>query len=262
MSLTKVFFILILAVSLFSCGKSEKELAAEKLALAQNLYDMGDTTQALQQLDTIQKMYKGAIQAVVDADKFEKKIYADLLYKKQDEMDSLNVKLVKLEDKFVTEKTEFDRYTQYIHKRQQFKRRWDKSFIQVHLDERGELYISSNYYGDKWLDHTGIRVYDNDLQAKTEKIPLDNVLNHHSDFMDTKWEKVSYRDGADNGVIEFIAKHADLNLKAVFLGSRYYYIILEEYDKQAIIDALALSKALKQKAKLEKEIQSLQSKVG
>ena len=100
------------------------------------------------------------------------------------------------------------------------------------------------------------------IQAKTDTVPLENVLNHHSDFLDTKWEKVSYRNGADNGVIKFIAQHADRNLKAVFLGTRYYYIILETYDKQAIKDALALSKALKSKAKLEKKIQSLQSKVG
>ena len=262
MTLTRVFFIIALAGLLFSCGKSEKELAAEKLALAKNLYEMGDTTQALMQVDTIQKMYKGAIQVIVDADRFEKKIYADLLYKKQDEMDSLNVKLEKLKSKFTTEKTDFDRYTQYIHKRQDFKRRWNKSFIQIHLDERGELYISSNYYGDKWLEHTGLRVYDNDIQAKTDKVPLDNVLNHHSDFLDTKWEKVTYRDGADNGVIEFIAQYADRNLKAVFLGSRYYYIVLENDDKQAIKDALALSKVLKHEAQLKKEIQSLQSKVG
>ncbi|TDO03775.1 hypothetical protein [Sunxiuqinia elliptica] len=262
MTVTRIFLIVVLAATIFACGKSEKELAAEKLALAKNLYEMGDTTQALQQVDTIQKKYKGAIQVMVDANQFKKKIYADLLYKKQDEMDSLKVILEELESKFVTEKTEFDRYTQYIHKRQQFKRRWNKSFIQIHLDERGELYISSNYYGDKWLEHTGLRVYDNDIQAKTKKVPLDNVLNHRSDFMDTRWEKVTYREGADNGVIQFIADHVDRNLKAVFLGSRYYYIILEEYDKQAMKDALELSKALKQKTKLEREIQSLQSKVG
>ena len=262
MNLTKYFFILVLLGMLVSCGKSEKKLAAEKFVLAQNLYKMGDTTEALQQLDTIHKLYKGAVQTIVEASQFKKKIYGDLFYQKQDEMDSLKVKLEKLESKFVKEKTEFDRYTQYIYKRQEFKRRWNKSFIQVHLDERGELYISSNYYGDQWLEHTGIRVYDNDIQAKTKNIPLDNALNHRSDFLDTKWEKVSYRDDAENGIIEFIAQHADRNLKAVFLGSRYYYIVLETYDKQAIVDALALSKVLKQKAKLEQEIKSLQSKVG
>jgi len=257
-----IVFILLIVSILFSSCNNEKKKAAEKLHFAESLYQQGDTVKALQQLDSIQMLYKGAIQSVLSADQFEKKIYADILYRKQDEMDTLQLKLTDLKKNFVTEKTEFDRYTQYIHKKQEFKRRWNKSFIQVHLDERGDLYLSSNYYGEQWLDHTAIRVYDGDLQAKTENVPLDNVLNHRSDFLNTKWEKVTYRDGADNGVIQFIAEHADRNLKAVFLGKRYYYIILEAYDKQAVKDALALSKLLKQEAKLKQEIQSLQSKVG
>ncbi len=38
---------------------------------------------------------------------------------------------------FVKEKTDIDRYTRYIHKRQTFDRAWDRSYIQVHLDETG-----------------------------------------------------------------------------------------------------------------------------
>lgn len=262
MNVIRFFLILVLAVQFVSCGKSEKQLAAEKLQVAERLFEQGDTVQALQQADSVTRLYRGAIQQVVAAGKFKKRIYSEMLYHAQDQMDSVKAEVAELEKNFVTEKTEFDRYTQYIHKRQQFKSRWNKSFIQIYLDERGEIYISSNYYGEQWLDHTGIRVYDGDLQAKTEKVPLDSPLNHHSDFMDTKWEKVSYTDGKENGVIEFIAQNQDRNLKAVFLGKRYYYIVLEQYDKLAFAQALELSKALKRKAKLEQQIKSLQSKVG
>jgi hypothetical protein len=131
----------------------------------------------------------------------------------------------------------------------------------VHLDERGELYLSSNYHGENWLNHTGLRVYDQGDDAKTETIPLDDVNNHRSDFMEAKWEKVSYRNGKDNGAIEFIANNAERRLKAVFLGKEYYYIILETYDKQAVKDALALSKTIKRTIILEAEIQTLQGKL-
>jgi hypothetical protein len=80
--------------------------------------------------------------------------------------------------------------------------------------------------------------------------------------MDLKWEKVSYRNGKDNGVIEFIAKNADRRLKAVFLGKRYYFIILETYDKEAVKKALELSKALKKRKRLETEIQRLQKQLN
>ena len=131
----------------------------------------------------------------------------------------------------------------------------------MHLDERGDLYLSSNYHGKNWLNHTGLRVYDSGDAAKTDSIPLNDTHNHHSDFMEAKWEKVSYRNGKDNGVIEFIANNTDRRLKAVFLGKEYYYIILETYDKNAVKDALALSKAIKTKAKLETEIKGLQKKL-
>lgn len=247
---------------IFSCGKSDEELATEKIQFAQTVYEQGDTAEALLQIDSVKILYPTAVQEIASADQFRNKIYSELLYRKQDELDTLLTSVTELEKNFIEEKTEFDRYTQYIPKRQDPVKRWNKSYIQIHLDERGEMYISSNYYGEEWLNHTGIRVYDNDIQAKTEKVELGSPFNHHSDFMDTKWEQVSYTDGTENGVIEFIAENANRNLKAVFLGDRYYYIILEEYDKQAVVDALQLSKLLKKKLALEAEIKSLQSKVG
>jgi len=262
MKAIRFFLLFLISIQLISCGKSEKQLATEKLRQAEQLFQQGDTLTAIQTADSVRMLYKGAIQQVVASDQFKKKVYGEMLYRAQDELDTLNAGMADLMKNFVEEKTEFDRYTQYIHKRQEFQRRWNKSFIQIYLDERGEIYISSNYYGEQWLDHVAIRVYDGDLQAKTDTVPLGSPLNHHSDFLNTKWEKVTYMDGKDNGVIEFIAQHADRNLKAVFLGKRYYYIILEDYDKQAFVQTLALSKALKRKAKLEKEIKKLQSKVG
>jgi AmiR/NasT family two-component response regulator len=93
-------------------------------------------------------------------------------------------------------------------------------------------------------------------------VPVGSADNHRSDFMDAKWEKVSYRNGKADGVMEFIAAHSARNMKAVFLGKEYYYIVLESYDKQAVIDALALSKALTQKSKLEAEVQALKKKLN
>lgn len=255
-----VIGILFVAV-LFSCGKSYKERAAERLNLAENICAKGDTATALQQLDSVLVLFPEAFESVEKSKELSRKIYSEILFRKQDQIDRLATHLTELENLFVTEKTEYDRYTQYIHKMQNFDRRWDKSFIQVHLDERGELYISSNYYGPQELDHIGLRVYDGVFQAKTDTIPLDVPGNHHSEFMNTHWEKVSYKNGKDNGVIQFIADNADRNLKAVFLGKRMYYIVLEQFDKQAVKDALALSNALKQKIQLSKEIKALQLKV-
>jgi len=252
----------IFILTLFSCGPSEEDKARTKLNLAKSLLEKQDTTNALIQLDSISKLYPEAVYSVNAAKNMANEINFDLLQRKESELDSAKVKISTLEKSFVKEKTEYDRYTQYIHKRQIFQRGWNRSYIQVHLDARGELYLSSNYYGKNWLNHVALRVYDQGDDAKTDSIPLNDPNNHHSDFMEYKWEKVSYRNGASDDVIKFIANNAKRRLKAVFIGKEYYYIILEDYDKIAVKDALALSIALKQKIKLEKEIQALQKKLN
>ncbi len=255
------YLTLFLLAVFVACGPSDEEKARVKLNLAKTLLEKSDTTNALLHLDSIAKLYPEAVYSANAAKNMINDISFELLQKDEAELDSTKVRITGLESSFKKEKTNFDRYTQYIHKRQTFERAWDRSYIQVHLDERGELYLSSNYYGEHWLDHVALRVYDQGEDAKTDSIPLGDPNNHHSDFMELKWEKVSYRNGKSDAVIEFIAQNADRRLKAVYLGNEYYYIILETYDKEAVRDALALSKAIKKRKKLEAEIKCLQGKL-
>lgn len=258
-----IYILTIITVfALISCGPSDEEKARVKMELAKSLLAKQDTANALIQLDSIQKLYPEAIYSSNAAKNLVNEINFDLMQRDESELDSVKVKITDLEKSFVKEKTDYDRYTQYIHKRQTFERAWDRSYIQVHLDERGDISLSSNYHGKNWLNHVALRVYDQGDDAMTDTIPLNSPYNHHSEFMEWKWEKVTYRNGADNGVIEFIANNVNRRLKAVFLGKEYYYIILEDYDKVAVRDALALSKALKKRTKLEKEIQALQKKLN
>lgn len=262
MKILKIIVGIFFLAVLFSCGKSYKKRAAEKFELAVSICENGDSVTALQQLDSIPRLFPEAFETVTKAKELNKKINSEILFRKQDQLDRVNTEIEELAQSFDTEKTEYDQFTQYIHKRQNSEHRWNQSFIQLHLDERGELYISSNYYGAEWLNHVGLRVYDGVFQAKTDTVLLDDPNNHHSEFMNTHWEKVRYKNGKDNGVIQFIADNTERNLKAVFLGKRMYYIVLEQYDKQAVKDALALSNALKSKIKLEKEIKELHKKVN
>lgn len=261
MSNLKIVAGILIFAALCSCGNSYKKRAAEKLDFAVSACEKGDSVVALQVLDSIPVLFPEAFESVAKAKELSQKVNSEILFRKQDQFDRLMNRLTDLEKLFDQEKTEYDRFTQYVHKRQNFERRWNQSFIQLHLDERGELYISSNYYGEQWLNHVGLRVYDGVFQAKTDTVSLEDINNHHSEFMNLHWEKVSYKNGKDNGVIQFIADNADRNLKAVFLGKRMYYIVLEQFDKQAIKDALALSNALKLKIQLEKEIKELHAKV-
>lgn len=245
-----------------ACGPSDEDKARAKLEAVKILLQKQDTTTALLTLDSIPQLFPEAMYSANAAKNQANEVRFEVLQRTESALDTIQLKITELEKNFVQEKTEFDRYMQYTHKRQTFTRAWDRSYIQVHLDERGELYLSSNYHGENWLNHTGLRVYDGDDDAKTEKIEIGSTDNHRSDFAEAKWEKVSYRNGKDNGVIEFIAGNVDRNLKAVFLGDEYYYILLETYDKEAVRDALALSKAIKKREQLKKSINALQKKLN
>lgn len=257
-----IYMVLLIGIGLTACGPSDEDKANARLDLAKQLLQKQDTTSALLQLDSISKLFPEAVYAANAAKNTASDIRFELLQRKEQELDTLQLRIAEMEKDFVKEKTEFDRYTQYIHKRQTFKRAWDRSYIQVHLDERGELYLSSNYHGEHWLNHTGLRVYDSGDDAKTEKIPVGSPDNHRSDFMEAKWEKVSYRNGKDNGVIEFIANNTDRNLKAVFLGDEYYYIILETYDKEAVLAVWLLSKSIKKRSQLQRELAALEKRMN
>ncbi len=231
-------------------------------ARAQQLLAEGDSLAAVGLLDSIPLLYPKAAYAANAAKNLAGELLFDMLHRTEARLDSLKQQIELLEKPFLQEKGEFDRYMQYVHRRQSFERSWDRSFIRVYLDERGDIYLSSNYHGEAWLNHTSLRVYDRGDDAKTEVIPVGDPDNHRSDFMDAKWEKVSYRNGKDNGVMAFIAAHTDRNLKAVFLGNRNYYIVLEDYDKQAVKEALILSAALKKRGVLEAEVASLKRRLG
>ena len=251
-------YLLCLLLFLISCVPSKEKQALTRLQLARTVYEQGDIQGALAHIDTIKRSYREAIKEVLLAEEFKKEINAKVLLERQNELDSVNTFIAGLEGKFISQKTEFDRYTRYIHKRQNHDTRWNKSYLQIHLNEIGDLSLSSNYYGAEWLNHTNIRVYDGDKQARTGTVALDDILNHRSDFLNTKWEKITYMNETEGGVIDFIATNANLKLKAAFLGKKQYYIVLEDFDKQAVVDAVTFSIALKKKRQLESDIKVLQ----
>ncbi|HSH19704.1 MAG TPA: hypothetical protein VLA03_04590, partial [Draconibacterium sp.] len=177
MKFSVFYFMVFLAVFFVACGPSDEEKARVKVSYAKMLLENQDTTQALLQLDSVAKLYPKAPYSISAAKNLINEINFNLLERKETELDSAQALIVKLEKSFVKEKTEFDRYTQYIHKRQTLQRSITRSFIQIHLDERGVLYLSSNYHGQNAINHVGLRVYDGDISAKTDSVPLGDPNN-------------------------------------------------------------------------------------
>jgi hypothetical protein len=244
------------------CGPSIEDRARVKMNEAQVLLQQHDTINALIKFDSIQGLFPGAAFTINSARNLKNEIRVEILQRRIAALEAIKKQIPLLEASFTKEKTDYDRYMQYVHNRQIFDKSWDRSYIRVNLDERGDISITSNYFGQQWIDHTGIRVYDQGEQAVTGTVPPGNVDNHHSSFMETKSEQVTYRNESALPVIKFITANSHRKLKAVFLGKGNYYIVLEDNDKQAIKDALLLSEALKRKNALENEVRTLQNKIN
>lgn len=255
-----VVFLVLFLFALLACGPSQREKAVEEVANAEAMAASGDTLNAIDLLKAVPAQYPKAKVQIEVSKKIADELYRQLVDNRKAQLVALEKSILQLEGGFFKEKTEFDTYVQYIPKRLNFSKSWNKSFIQVNLDERGEIFLTSHYMGKDWLSHTAIKVYDEELESQTEKVVLDDPNNRKSDFLEYKWEKVSYTQGRSHSLIQFIAKNYQRNLKCAYMGSYYYYIVLEGFNKEAIRDAYYLSTAIKQRKQLQLAISELEKK--
>jgi len=259
-SIFELLLTILIILTVTSCGPSQEEKADGKINEAKKIVASGDTLQAIDVLKSIPVLYPKAIFQVDASKKMVSKLYLQMIDSKNEQLLATEATITELEKNFTKEKTEFDRYVQYIPNKLSFARSWNKSFLQVNLDERGEIYLTSNYMGKDWLKHTAIKVYDDGFQIKTPTVPLTDPNNRESDFLEYKWEKVSYMGEKSDSTIQFIVKHNNRQLKCVFIGKNYYYIILEDFNKEAIRDAYNLSVAIKNRNELIRQIKELEAK--
>jgi hypothetical protein len=149
-----------------------------------------------------------------------------------------------------------------IHKRQKPENSYHRVFLRVHLDRDGNFYISSRYTGEHWIHHRQIKVYYSGNSATSQIIEEDGFENRSFEDGGTKWEIVNYKDGKDNGVIDFIAANYDKSLKVQFIGKKYYYIVMEKFDKEAIRDANEISVVLKDLKRIKQELKNVKQQLA
>ena len=261
-NLTPIGVIVIIA-AMSACGPSQSELASQKIRISESLLAKGDTLNSLMNLDSIPKLFPQAGSELNKAVMISNRIRTSLLLNQRDKLAAAKAIIATLIKEFKPEKGEFEKYTIYIPNRQVFDKSWSRSFVQVYVNEKGDLSLASNYYGERWLNHTSLKIIGPLQTVKTDSVPIENILNRHSDFGGSVWEKVTYRGKQADLVIGMIASNWDKKLKAVFTdsGKNTYIMWLEDYDKKAIKDSYELSKALKVKFETEKRIRMLERKI-
>ncbi len=257
-------------VSLFSCTPNYEEKVKTKYELADSLFHIKRFNDAKLVIDTIVEFYPDYVEYVTRGKDLLRSIRVqeqeeNLVY--LDSMLTIKEGELALLMKNFRESEEYGAKTLLIHKRQRPENSFNRSYISAHLNTEGEFFISSRYVGEEHIYHKQIKVYDKESKILSEEIEKDDFQNRHFDDGEFKWEVVQYKDGKDNGVVDFIASNVDKPLKVEFIGKKHHYILMEKFDKEAIRDAYEISFVLKEvkylkdeKSKVSKELKRLKPK--
>jgi hypothetical protein len=222
------------------CRGQEKEAMA-RLANAKSLYEKNEWLAAKDEIDSIRARYpdevkvlRGALELMrqVEIKEAERNIaYCDSLL-------PIRQAAVKEAVKgFVFEKDSiYEESGNYVRQQQTVERNVERSYIRCGVNEEGEMYLASVYFGSRPINHTGIRVSTPDgLFAATTAIPYDGGLNYRFKDGENISEIVYYK--KENGInaIKFIYINAKKRIKVDYTGGEQPYgMYMGEADKQSL----------------------------
>lgn len=256
MSKLHQFSFLFLLLFFLGCGASRQEEAGEKLSEALALRDAGNFNLARIKLDSLLLLYGDLAEESAKA----RDLLAEININEQERnlafLDSaLQAQEALLQPmlKNFIESDEYGSETILIHRRQRPENSYNRSFLRAHLNTSGDFFISSRYHGTEWIKHNQIRVYYRNQSVSSLEVKEDGFNNRRFEDGEFKWEIVNYKEGKDNGVIDFIAANYDQPLRVQFRGEKFEYIIMERFDREAIRDAYEISFLLKEIARIKKE---------
>ncbi|MDR2057430.1 MAG: hypothetical protein LBP83_03955 [Dysgonamonadaceae bacterium] len=257
----------------FACNGNKKEALAA-LEKAKTLYENAQYSAAKQTLCDLQTQYPREVELLKEALHLTRQIelkeqernffFCDsLLIIRQAEVDSIR-------QYFVLEKNpEYDVAGRYIEKKaaaSSYSMR-----IQTGINESGDMYLKSVYKGKTPIRHNQLKISTSAGEyAQTEIIPFDGGANYtfKDDNTGLIYEIVTYQKGRDNGLIRFIYNYSTQKLTAQYLGGKTYSFVLTSPEVESLVKTLNFSTMLldiqklqKEKAKAEKRVQYIQSKL-
>lgn len=240
---------LLLAALLSSCNQAGKQ-AQIYLDRARTYYEQNDFLAARTEIDSLRAKFPKEVGALkdaltlmreVDVKEAERNIaFCDSLMPiRLHEADSLKAGFTFEKD------TLYEEIGNYIWKQQTIERNVQRCYVRCGVDENGEMYLASVYYGGRPIDHTSIKVSTPDgLFAETSSIPYDGGVNYHFKDMGNTTEVVTYKGTNGQEAIKFIYDHAGERIKVEYKGGKPYIIYMAEADKKALVATYNLATAL------------------
>lgn len=257
---------------LAGCGKSEKEARA-MLDGARAMYEQNDYIGAKNQIDTLRARYPKELKVLRETLELMRRVEYKEAERNIAYCDSLiPIRMEELKDLtkgFTFEKdTVYEEIGNYIWKQQTIERNVQRSYVRCGVNEKGEMYLASVYFGSKPLNHTSIKVSNKEgAFAETSSIPYDGGVNYRFKDMGNTTEVVTYKGDQAVDAVKFIFDNAKERIKVEYRGGTPYTIYMADADKKALQMTFPLASTLsdieimtKEKEKAQKKITYLQGK--
>ncbi|MDR0700322.1 MAG: hypothetical protein LBG28_14075 [Tannerella sp.] len=266
--------ILLIFMLLATCG--ERKEAGRRLEEAKTMYENKAFAAAKSLIDTINLCYPHEIKVrkealtlmrLVERGECERNIaYCDSV---------LPICLEEaefLKKGFAFEKdTAYDNIGKYVRKTMTIERNVERSYIRCGVNEEGEMYIASVYFGSNPIHHTGLKfsVGDGTL-AETPSIPHDGGTNYRFNDMGNTTEVVTYKGENCKTIAGFVSVTDEKErIKAEYTGGKPFSLYLSDNDKKDIKATYKLAMVLneinamqKEKVRSEKKIKFIDEKLN
>ncbi|MBC8602623.1 hypothetical protein H8784_12970 [Parabacteroides acidifaciens] len=246
------------AVTLTGCSNDEKKAQA-RLDSARNMYERNELFAAKSEIDSIRILYPKEFKVIREGLTLMRQVEQKEAERNLAFCDSLipirQQELEGLKKGFNLEKdSAYNEIGNYVSKQQTIERNIQRCYIRSGVNEKGEMYLASVYFGANPLNHTGIKLSTKDgLFAETPAIPYDGGLNYRFKDLGNTTEVVTYQGEKCEDAVKFIFANQKERIKVEYTGGKPYVLYIADADKKAIASTYELATVLSDIEKLTKE---------
>ena len=245
----------ILALSLLAgCGDGGEKEAQVRLQKAEAALQQDNFSEAKLQIDSIKMLHPKAFEARKQGIKLMQQVDLKEQQKTLVYLDSMmqvkQLQLDSIKGRFVFEKdTAYQDIGNWFYPTQVVEKNVGRSFLRAHVNELGEMSLTSIYCAGGTLNHTSVKVSVGDTFAET---PMAKDSYTTTDLGRTI-EKADYKLGEDGGVAGFIVSNADKNIQLTFIGDKNYRTAMQKTDRQAFVELTELARILSGMEEIRKQ---------
>lgn len=250
--------IAVAALALTGCNGNEKKAQA-RLDNARNRFERNEFFAAKSEIDSIRLLYPKEFKVIREGLTLMRQVEQKEAQRNLAFCDSLipikQQELEELKKGFNFEKdSAYNEIGNYVSKQQTIERNIQRCYIRSGVNEKGEMYLASVYFGGKPINHTGIKLSTpGGLFAETPAIPYDGGLNYHFKDLGNTTEVVTYQEEKCEDAVKFIYSNKGERIKVEYTGGKPYVLYIADADKKAIASTFELAMVLSDIEQLTKE---------